>query len=542
MQEAIALRGYGTALALPDLRMDRGRSTLEVEALHEIEKVLSLATDLNKAFTSTLNILGSYLGLENGTVSLLDPVTGEVFIEAAPEMADAERILGRLRPGEGIIGRVFHHSAPVVVPDLALEPLFLNRTGTWRNVESDRRALLATPLRDARTTYGVLTVDRRWAAGPFSFDEDMKLLAVVAGMLAARIRLFQLESAVARSNLDDLPPFVPDTERFPGVVGRSVRWTSVLEMVMRVAPSRATVFLRGESGTGKEVVARAIHDHSPRAGRPLVVVNCAALPESLAESELFGHERGAFTGAVQAQPGRFELADGGTLFLDEVGELPPSTQVKLLRAIQERQFERVGGRRTVTVDVRLVAATNRDMEAAVREGRFRLDLYHRLSVIELRLPPLRERPEDLAPLAEHFLGELGTEHGREVRLSEAALKELERQAWPGNVRQLRNVLERAVVSARGALLGPEDLDLGQIGGMGGTSSPSPERSPGTPSTSDGSAPGIAAADPEQEEAIRVRAALERCGYVQAKAARQLGMTARQLAYRVKKYGIELRRL
>jgi Nif-specific regulatory protein len=530
--------------------MDLGRPSLEVEALHEIAKVLSLATDLSKAFTSTLNILGAYLGMENGTASLFDPVTGDVFIEAAPEMADAERILGRLRPGEGIIGRVFRTSSPMAVPDLAQEPLFLNRTGTWRDVETDRRALLALPVRDARATYGVLTVDRRWAAGPFSFDADLRLLGVVAGMMAARIRLHQLESPLQRASHDDLPPFVPETQRFPGVVGASSRWTAVLEMVARVATSRATVFVRGESGTGKEVVARAIHDHSPRAGRPFVVVNCAALPESLAESELFGHERGAFTGASQAQAGRFELADGGTLFLDEVGELPLSTQVKLLRAIQERQFERVGGRRTITVDVRLVAATNRDMEQAVREGTFRLDLYHRLSVIDVHLPPLRERPEDIRPLAVHFLRELAREHGRELEIAPAALAHLERQGWPGNVRQLRNVLERAVVSATGSVLGPEDVGAGAAtGGSWPDRLPASPASPALPRPVPGAASAAGARsgeapgrDREAGEEARVRAALELCGFVQAKAARQLGMSVRQLGYRVRKYGIALRRL
>jgi len=505
--------------------MDRTRATLEVEALHEIAKVLSLATDLSKAFNSSLTILREYLGMVNGTVSLYDPVTGDVFMEAAPEMGDAQRILGRLRPGEGVIGRVFRTSAPMVVPDLAEEPLFLNRTGTWGDVGVDRRAMLAIPIRDARATYGVLTVDRRWADGPFSFDRDLRLLSLAASIFATRIRLHQLENPVQHASHDDAPPIVPEAQRFPGVVGASPRFMAVLEMVARVAQSRATIFLRGESGTGKEVVARVIHDHSPRAARPFVVVNCAAMPESLAESELFGHERGAFTGATQAHQGRFEQADGGTLFLDEVGELPPSTQVKLLRAIQERQFERVGGRRTITVDVRLVAATNRDMESAVRDGTFRLDLYHRLSVVNVWLPPLRDRPEDIPLLAEHFLAELGEEHGRALELSPAAVDLLVQQRWPGNVRQLRNAVERAVVSTVGTVVEAGDLDCVEPD-LGGPLAAAPAA--------------IAGAWPEDEPA-RVRAALERTGYVQAKAARLLGMTVRQLAYRVRKYGIALQR-
>ncbi len=511
------------------IRMAPRTDAFAVEALHEIGRLLSLATDSSKAFTSALLVLREHLGLENGTVSLFDAVTGDVFLEAAPEMSDEERIQGRLRPGEGIVGRVFATGMPTVVPDLAEEPLFLNRTGTWREVEADRRALYAVPIRDGRATLGVLTGDRRWSAGPFSFDADLKVLAVVAGMLAARIRLHQMESPSARARVDDAPPIGPDPERFHGIIGASPRWRGVLDVVARVAPSRATVLLRGESGTGKEVIARALHDASPRAERAFVPVSCAALPESLLESELFGHERGAFTGAHQAQKGRFEAADGGTLFLDEIGELPMSAQVMLLRAIQERQFERVGGRRTITVDVRLVAATNRDLEAAVRSGLFRLDLYHRLQVVELLLPPLRERREDVALLARHFLAELSAEHGRELLLAPGALEALAAAPWPGNVRQLRNVLERLVVSHPNPRVGP--ADLAPILGAG-PAAPAREPAPIEP------AEPAAAGEGERE---RVSAALVRAGHVQARAARLLGMSVRQLAYRVRKYGIQLER-
>jgi Nif-specific regulatory protein len=318
-----------------------------------------------------------------------------------------------------------------------------------------------------------------------------------------------------------------------------------------VALSRATVLLRGESGTGKEVIARAVHDASPRAGRPFVPVNCAALPETLVESELFGHEKGAFTGAVATRPGKFEQADGGTLFLDEVGELSPGAQAKLLRALQERQFERVGGRKTVTVDVRLVAATNRDLEAMVRSGAFRLDLYHRLSVVAVELPPLRERPEDIPALAEHFLAQLNEENGRHVSLEPAALDVLGECRFTGNARQLRNCLERAVVATDGDQLGRGDFPCIR-GGIhtacllerimdppaavvtAGRPAPAPA-GPATPTL-----PARAAA--VEDERSRVLAALERCGWVQAKAARLLGLSVRQLGYRVRKYRITLERL
>jgi Nif-specific regulatory protein len=509
--------------------MEPRRAALEVEALHEISKVLSVATDLTKAFTSGLQVLRSHLGLENGTVSLFDPVTGEVFIEAAPEMPDEERILGRLRPGEGIVGRVFRTGLPVAIPDLAEEPAFLNRTGSWRDHREDRRALYALPLREGRGTLGVLTAERRWSAGPFSFDADLRLLGVAAAMLAARLRLHRLEDPKARTR-EDAPAVLPDRERFHSVVGASARWREVLDVLERVAPSRATVLLRGESGTGKEVVARALHDRGPRAERPFVAVSCAALPEALLESELFGHERGAFTGASQARAGRFELADGGTLFLDEVGELPLAAQVKLLRAIQERQFERVGGRRTLTVDVRLVAATNRDLEAAIRAGTFRLDLFHRLQVVELTLPPLRERREDVPPLVARFVEELAAEHGRRLALTPGALEVLVAHGWPGNVRQLRNVLERLVVAHGEGAVRAEDLGFlrGDVAFTEG-----PGRTPPTSTTTTTST-----GNTERE---RIEEALARAGHVQARAARLLGMSVRQLRWRIAKYGIAVER-
>ncbi len=515
---------------------------MEIEALHDMARLLSVATDLSKGFTSALLILRSYLGLECGTVSLFDPVTGEVFIEAAPEMPDEERILGRLRPGEGIVGRVFRTGLAMAIPDLAEEPAFLNRTGTWRNVHDERRALYAVPLSEGRATLGVLTADRRWSAGPFSFEADLRVLYVVAAMLATRIRLHQLENPAERARSDP-PRVLLERARFAGAIGESARWRAVLDVVARVAPSRATVLLRGESGTGKEVVARALHEHGPRAARPFVAVNCGALPEALLESELFGHERGAFTGAVQARVGRFEMADGGTLFLDEVGELPLAAQVKLLRAIQERQLERVGGRRTLTVDVRLVAATNRDLEEAVRRGTFRLDLFHRLQVVEIALPPLRERPEDVPLLVDRFLVELEAEHGRALVLAQDAIDALKAFGWPGNVRQLRNVLERLVVSHGEGRVTAADLGWLTDPAPTPTPTPSPSPSPDPSPDPDPDPNRIAAPTPagDATERQRVSDALVRAGFVQARAARLLGLTVRQLRYRVRKYGIAVER-
>ena len=514
-----------------------GRQAREVQALHDAARVLWLATDIREALDATLVVLQVELGMENGTVSLFDPVTGEVFIEAAPEMRDRERILGRLRPGEGIVGRIFATGMPIAVPDIADEPLFLNRTGTWRDLDAEPRAFLGVPIRHGRTTLGVLTVDRRHRAGPFSIERDLRLLEILAGMLGARVRLQELENPRRRAVLEE-EAGAPEA-RLPGIVGVGRRMREVLERVERVARSRATVLVRGESGTGKELVARALHEASPRTGRPFVALNCAALPEALLESELFGHEKGAFTGAAAGTKGRFELADGGTLFLDEVGELSLSAQAKLLRAIQERQFERVGGRRVVTVDVRIVAATNRDLDAAVRAGEFRLDLFHRLSVVTVSLPPLRERREDIPALAEHFVRELSEENGREVRLGADALEALAALDWPGNVRQLRNVLEEAVVSTDAPVLRAGDLDLGVA-----SARPAP---PPDACARELAAVELPPAEARAEEdgpageAQQVRVALERAGFVKAKAARLLGMTVRQLDWRVRKYGISVER-
>ena len=526
-----------SALLGQQREMER-RAQLEVEALHEISGVLWRGGDMNKAFTSTLTILHLVLEMENGTISLFDPVTGDVFIEAAPEVPDEERILGRLRPGEGIVGRVFAFGLPVVVPDIAAEPLFLNRTGSWRDLADDPRSFIGVPIKHGRETLGVLTVDRRLRAGPPSYDRDVRFLFLVAGMLGARARLASFEAPRERATAEALEPPVEPGVRL-GVVVAGPCMQEVMDQVERVARSRATVLVRGESGTGKEVVARAIHEASPRAARPFVAVNCAALTESLLESELFGHEKGSFTGAVSHKKGRFELADGGTLFLDEVGELSPAAQVKLLRALQERQFERVGGGRTITVDVRIVAATNRDLEAAVRAGSFRLDLYHRLSVITIDLPPLRERPSEIPALARHFLRALAEENGRSITLTAEAIDALVQCRWSGNVRQLRNCLERAVVTCEGdrlaaaaLCLDPTDCLLQRATAPDAAAVPGPAPTRGEPASIEGAA----------EERERVRSTLERCGYVQAKAARVLGLTPRQLAYRVRKYGIPLERL
>ena len=319
----------------------------------------------------------------------------------------------------------------------------------------------------------------------------------------------------------ELRAALEERHRVEGIIGDSGRMQEVLSLVRRVAGSDATVLIRGESGTGKELIARAIHHASPRAAGPLVAVNCAALPEGLLESELFGHEKGAFTGAAASRKGRFELADGGSIFLDEIGDLPLHLQVKLLRVLQERQFERVGGTRTIPVNVRVLAATHRNLEALVREGRFRDDLYYRINVVTLLLPPLRERREDLSPLIEHFLTRFAGKNDKTIRgLTREARDALLRYDYPGNVRELENLIERAVVLTRDEVIGKSDLPLTL-----------------DEQTAESDAPAGLVAAAEGLERRMIRDALSRAGGVQTRAAELLGISERVLRYKLRKYGL-----
>jgi Nif-specific regulatory protein len=316
-----------------------------------------------------------------------------------------------------------------------------------------------------------------------------------------------------------------DIQMIGSIVGRSDAIQEILEATARVSRSQATVMIRGESGTGKELVAKAIHANSSRAAQPFIRLHCAAVPETLFESELFGHERGAFTGAMEMRKGRFELAHNGTLFLDEIGDIPLATQVKLLRVLQDQRFERVGGSQTLAVDVRLISATHQDLEAMVKSGAFREDLYYRLNVVPITIPPLRERPGDIPLLIEHFLQKYNTQHHRKVRLSTEIMKLMAYYHWPGNVRELENCIERLVVmaAADSVTFGTIPSSLrGYFADMRCLS----QTSRGTPTLTD---------DLEAIERDRLKKALEHAGWVQARAARVLGITPRQIAYKIRKY-------
>ena len=503
----------------------------ELTALYEISSALTASLDLEKTSTRILEILASVLDMRRGTLTLLDPKTGELVIETAHGLTREEMARGRFKIGEGVTGRVFEKGEPMIVPDIGREPLFLNRTRSRGDLQKERIAFLCMPVKIHGETIGVLSVDRLFKDSLVDLEEDVRVLTVVASLIGQAVKLQQTVTNEKRQLVeqnDQLRSELKNRYRIGNIIGQSKIMDDVFQSVLQVCKSKATVLLRGESGTGKELIARAIHYNSPRVKEPFIKVNCAALPETLLESELFGHERGAFTGATQLRKGRFELADRGTLFLDEIGDLSSATQVKLLRILQEKRFERLGGTRTLSVDIRLVAATHRDLESAIREGRFREDLYYRLNVVPIFLPPLRERQEDIPLLIDHFLSRCNKENDKNVRIAPDVLRVMIQYHWPGNVRELENCIERMVIMSDNPEISFRSMpgsmatyfrDVQRVIPGGGMEKPTLRTT---------------VVKMEREKMVE---ALKKCGWVQSRAARQLGITQRQFGYKMKKYKI-----
>ncbi len=511
-----------------DSRIPKSRQIEELACLYEVSKALSSTLQLKSAMAKVLEIMAARLGMVRGTISLLKPDSSELQIEVAHGLSAAARRRGRYRLGEGITGTVVATGEPIIIPNISKDPRFLNKTKSRKKNQADGPiSFICVPIKHGSRTIGALSVDRV-AKEASSLEDDMRILTIISSILAQSVVRLQEMMAERKSLLAEnrkLKRALAEKYHFENLIGNSSQMQEVFEMVHRVAESRATVLLRGESGTGKSMIAKAIHFNSKQAKGPFVSVNCSALPESLIESELFGHEKGAFTGATGTKRGRFELANKGTLFLDEIGELPHSVQVKLLNVIQDREFQRVGGTRTVKVDVRIIAATNKNLEEAMKRGEFREDLYYRLNVFPIYLPPLRERKSDIVALAEHFLEKFCREHGKEIKqFSSAAVDCLMQYNWPGNVRELQNCIERAVIICDEEILRVHHLPQNIQRLMESESNPARRRS-------------FQEAVENFEKELIVEALIETRGN-QTRAAKLLNTSLRIINYKIKKYGID----
>jgi len=558
LRKAIGRRS--TAIGVPQwFRIVEGKLAIAAESREDRE--LSLLTRMGEAlgtalvpnsfFEETMNVLASELGMIRGTVVLLDRTLGKLRIVAAHGLSSAERARGEYDVGEGITGHVVKTGLPEVVPDIHKDARFLNRT-TARQVDSAWPvAFICVPLKVDNETVGALSVDRPFAVES-TLDKDLRLLSIVASLASQVLkinRLLQVEKDEILVRDEQMLRELRGRYRLENLIGQSKAIQQVLATAATAAKSNAPILISGETGTGKELVANVIHYNSPRSKGPLVKVNCGALPETLLESELFGHVKGAFTGAIQNRKGRFELADHGTLFLDEVSEMSPRLQVKLLRVLQESEFEPVGGARTIRADVRIVAATNTNLKEAVRQGRFREDLFYRLNVVPIHLPPLRERREDIPMLVDHFLEKYNRENGKDVtKISREVLDHLLAYSWPGNVRELENCIEHAVVMSPGntlaaSLLAPEVLahapaqavhrDSATANGMEGELEALLERHYKTAEDSAGAR--------EQLHALIERIIISRAlseGMSQRALAAKLGLSRTTLRKRLQEYGID----
>lgn len=420
----------------------------EVTLLYEISKALNGSLDLKKSLYEVLDILSSSMDMERGTITILNPMRNEIHIEVAHGLSRAAMARGKYKLGEGITGRVIETGKALLVPKISEEPLFLNRTATRKAVHDKELSFMCVPVKKGSQVVGALSVDRPFEES-YSLKDGKRLLSIIATMIAQRVinlETIRFEKEQLREENQRLQQELSNKFRITNIIGNSNKMREVFQMISQVSRSNATVLLRGESGTGKELAANAIHYNSLRSKSPFVKVNCAALPSNLIESELFGHEKGAFTGAIRQKRGKFELANKGTVFLDEIGSVGMDVQVKLLRVLQEKEFERVGGYETIKADVRIIAATNKNLEQAVEEETFRGDLYYRLNVFPIYMPPLRERKTDVLLLADHFLEKYAKENHKDIRrLSTPAIDMLIQYHWPGNVRELENSIERAVL-------------------------------------------------------------------------------------------------
>ncbi|MEI6126375.1 MAG: sigma 54-interacting transcriptional regulator [Pseudomonadota bacterium] len=431
-----------------DMRKINDRAKQQLDILSKISHASLHQHNVSTLLEDVLGILDTEMGMFRGILTLRAPDTDIFMIEASKGLTAEEKMRGQYRMGEGVIGRVAQTKKPALIEDINREPNFLNKTRSRKKGEPV--AFLCVPVIYSHEVIGTISIDRP-KDDTEMLRNDLNFLFLVADILAdavAKIReqVTERESLMAENR--QLRQQLGDLYQPSNLVGKCSTMQHVYLQIAQVADSMATVFIRGESGTGKELVARAIHFSSSRRNNPFIAVNCAALPENLIESELFGHEKGSFSGALQQRKGRFELANGGTIFLDEIGDISPSVQVRLLRVLQERNFERVGGAESIKVNIRVIAATSQNLEKALEDGRFREDLFYRLNVFPIYLPPLRERRSDIILLADFFLQKYNQSYGKNTkRISTPAINMMMAYHWPGNVRELENCIERSVLTS-----------------------------------------------------------------------------------------------
>jgi formate hydrogenlyase transcriptional activator len=522
----------------------------EEAALVRAALSLTARLDVQQTCEAILDTVEQMFGARSAWILLHDPAANQL-VTTAFRGPGADSYADRHIPCDtGLVGLAFTHQKAIFVPDVVTEDRWADPERMYHSV---RRSVFTVPMVHESEALGVVGLDSpRFTADAPPAPVDLTRLNAVAAQAAIGIKNARLFEAVEqdrvrlrrllherrrlRSGVHHLPGEVRAASAFTGVIGRSCALRAALSQVEIVAPADSTVLLLGETGTGKELIARVIHERSRRSASAFVALNCAALPESLVESELFGHEKGAFTDAVSRKPGRFELAEGGTLLLDEIGDLPPQAQAKLLRVLQEREVLRVGGTRPVPVNVRLVAATNQDLEKRIAEGLFRIDLFYRLSVFPIRLPPLRERPEDVPPLAEHFVQRFAERLHKPVSgIARDAIERLMSYDWPGNVRELQNIIERAVILARSSLITADLVALDSV-----RRPSTPRASPAEPASTHADNPLVVVRLSEAERRAILRA-LECTGWRisgRGGAADVLGLKPTTLHAKMKKLGIQ----
>ena len=521
----------------------------EIELLYEIAVELASTTDIEETIEQGMRLLKRHGYLDRCALFILNDDKTLLELFASIDLSPQQRKMAVYKLGEGATGLAAKSAEPVVIENIHNNINYLNKMGS---VNTNSVSYIAVPLIRDDGVIGVISANIG-AGAPLNFDDIVRMLTIVGSLFAGTLAT-QQRFAKEKAELTELKTYYRDEllgdHKFENIIGRSTKMQHIFSMLETVAPSDATILVRGETGTGKELIATAVHNLSRRKNGPYIKLNCAAISETLLESELFGHEKGAFTDAKEMRKGRFELADGGTLFLDEIGDITPALQVKLLRILQEQEFERVGGNKTIKVNVRLVAATNRNLEEMVKKGEFREDLFYRLNVIPINLPPLRERYEDVRLLIEHYLKKFMKEHRKQMHFSKPALEILMDYPWPGNIRELQNTMERIVLICPDGEISPEMLNHVlpfnyQKLYMAPEPAPEvpaePEPAVQQPQSREASQPTpmlTKSSLKEMEKESIIQALIDNRG-IQTKAAAQLGMTARQIGYKIKKYNIEL---